>query len=153
MGRFLRSLVLMALLVLAGVSASAQDADRILGVYKVVGETTGELSHVRIYRNGDKYDGRIIWLEHPNNADGTKRLDAMNPNPALRALPADEILILDGLHYDAKKEQWIGGTIYNPVDGKVYDVLAEFENDEVLRVRGYVGSPMFGKTYLWDRLE
>lgn len=153
MGRFLKSLVLGALFVLAGFSASAQDADRILGVYKVVGETTGELSHVRIYRNGDKYYGRIIWLEHPNNADGTKRLDTMNPNPELRTLPADEILILDGLHYDAKKEQWTGGTIYNPVDGKVYDVMAEFENDKVLRVRGYVGSLMFGKTYLWDRLE
>lgn len=153
MGRFLKSLVLGTLFVLAGFSASAQDADRILGVYKVVGETTGELSHVRIYRNGDKYYGRIIWLEHPSNADGTKRLDTMNPNPKLRTLPADEILILDGLHYDAKKEQWTGGTIYNPVDGKVYDVMAEFENDKVLRVRGYIGSLMFGKTYLWDRLE
>lgn len=136
----------------AAVSAQ-KPADRILGVYKVVGETTNEVSKVRIYRNGDTYDGKIIWLEHPADASGNPRLDDLNPNPALRSVHADQIVIVRGLRYDAEKKRWTGGTIYNPVDGKTYDVLAEFETPSVLRVRGYLGKPMLGKNYMWDKLE
>ncbi len=134
-------------------NASAQDADRITGVYRVIGETTHELSNVRIYKSGDTYEARIIWLEHPNDADGNPRLDELNPDPALRNVPADEIVIVRGLRYDARKDQWTGGKIYNPVDGKVYDAMAEFDSPDVLNMRGYVGKPMFGKTFEWKRLE
>lgn len=135
-------------------AVSAQnESDRILGVYKVVGETTNELSKVKIYRNGDTYEGKIVWLEHPLDASENPRLDELNPDPSLRGVRADNIVIVRGLRYDAKKGQWTGGTIYNPVDGKTYDVLAEFDSPRVLRVRGYIGKPMFGKNYMWDKLE
>lgn len=127
--------------------------DRILGVYRVVGETTNELSKVKIYRNGDTYDGRIIWLEHPLDDSGNPRLDALNPDPSLRSIRADNIVIVRGLRYDEGKKRWTGGTIYNPVDGKSYDVFAEFESPSQLRVRGYLGKPILGKNYLWDKLE
>lgn len=132
----------------------AQNAgDRITGIYKVIGETTNELSKVKIYRNGDTYEGKIIWLEHPLDASGKPRLDELNPDPSLRSVRADDIVIVRGLRYDANKKQWTGGSIYNPVDGKTYDLLAEFEGPRVLRVRGYIGKPMFGKNYMWDKLE
>lgn len=141
------------LCILTNTVAAQNPADRILGVYKVVGETTNELSKVKIYRSGDTYEGKIIWLEHALDAAGNPRLDALNPNPSLRNVRADNIVIVRGLRYDSKKDRWVGGTIYNPVDGKVYDVLAEFESPKVLRVRGYMGKPVLGKNYMWDKLE
>ena len=142
------------LALLCGASAFAQtESDRILGLYRVVGETTGELSNVRIYKTGDTYEGRIVWLEHPADENGNPRLDLLNPDPALRSVHADDIVIVRGLRYDARKERWTGGTIYNPVNGKVYDVQAEFDSPDVLTVRGYIGTPMVGKDYEWKRLE
>lgn len=145
--------IITLLCIAAAGSVSAQEADRILGVYRVIGETTHELSNVRIYKSGDTYEAQIIWLEHPDDANGNPRLDALNPDPALRNVPADEIVIVRGLRYDARKKQWTGGTIYNPVDGKVYDAVAEFDSPDVLNMRGYVGKPIFGKTFEWKRLE
>lgn len=108
---------------------------------------------VRIYKTGDTYEARIIWLEHPNDEAGNPRLDLLNPDPALRSGRADAIVLVRGLRYDAKKERWTGGTIYNPVDGKVYDVQAEFDGPQELRVRGYIGKPMFGRDLVWEKLE
>ena len=138
MNRFITMLLLATAVCTTTGSVSAQEADRILGIYKVEGETTHELSKVRIYKTGDTYEARIIWLEHPNDEAGKPRLDLLNPDPALRSGRADAIVLVRGLRYDAKKERWTGGTIYNPVDGKVYDVQAEFDGPQELRVRGYI---------------
>lgn len=136
-----------------GLHAANPAGDRILGVYEVIGETTHERSKVRIYANGDTYEARIIWLEHPNDANGKRRLDTHNPDPALRTKPADQIVLIRGLRYDADEGQWTGGTIYDPVSGKTYDMLAEFEQPDMLHVRGYVGRPVFGKSFSWKKLE
>lgn len=136
-----------------GLRAASPAGDRILGVYEVIGETTHERSKVRIYANGDTYEARIIWLEHPNDANGKRRLDTLNPDPALRSTPADQIVLVRGLRYDADENQWIGGTIYDPVSGKTYDLRTEFEQPNVLHVRGYVNRPVFGKSFYWKKLE
>ena len=65
MNRFITMLLLATAVCTTTGSVSAQEADRILGIYKVEGETTHELSKVRIYKTGDTYEARIIWLEHP----------------------------------------------------------------------------------------
>ena len=153
MNRFITMLLLATAVCTTTGSVSAQEADRILGIYKVEGETTHELSKVRIYKTGDTYEARIIWLEHPNDEAGNPRLDLLNPDPALRSGRADAIVLVRGLRYDAKKERWTGGTIYNPVDGKVYDVQAEFDGPQELRVRGDIGKPMFVRDLVWEKLE
>lgn len=154
MKRFIKTLLFAATACAAcSVSAQEAEADRILGIYEVVGETTNELSKVKIYKTGDTYEARIIWLEHPDDEAGNPRLDTLNPDPALRSGRADAIVLLRGLHYDAKKERWTGGTIYNPVDGNVYDAQAEFDSPHELRVRGYIGKPLFGRDLVWKKLE
>jgi uncharacterized protein (DUF2147 family) len=153
MKRFITTLLLTAALCGAADSVHAQEADRILGTYLVEGETTHELSKVRIYKKGDAYEARIIWLEHPDDEAGHPRLDLLNPDPALRSGRADAIVLVRGLHYDAKKAKWTGGTIYNPVDGKIYDAQAEFDGPRKLRMRGYVGKPVFGRDLIWEKLE
>ena len=55
MNRFITMLLLATAVCTTTGSVSAQEADRILGIYKVEGETTHELSKVRIYKTGDTY--------------------------------------------------------------------------------------------------
>ena len=119
----------------------------------MIGETTHERAKVSIYANGGTYEARIIWPDLPNDANGKRRLDTHNPDPALRTKPADQIVLIRGLRYDAKEGQWNGGTIYDPVSGKTYDMLAEFEQPDVLHVRGYVGRPAFGQSFSLKKLE
>ena len=44
------------------------------------------------------------------------------------------------------------GKIYNGENGKTYSANVSLQADGKLRLRGYVGSAMFGETQLWTRI-
>ncbi len=50
---------------------------------------------------------------------------------------------------------WEDGTIYNPEDGKTYSCTMQLiknkKDQEVLRVHGYIGVELFGKSQDWIR--
>lgn len=41
------------------------------------------------------------------------------------------------------------GTVTNPKDGQVYDAELWVPADGILRLRGYIGTPLLGTTQLW----
>ena len=49
--------------------------------------------------------------------------------------------------------QWVNGRIYDPRDGKTYKCKMTLQKDGTLKVRGYVGVSLFGKTVVWNRIE
>ncbi len=126
------------------------DADKIVGVYQV--EEDGNLSKVRFTKcNDGSYQGQIIWLAQPNKPDGTRKTDIKNPNPELRNTPADQIVIVKGIRYNAKDQVWGGGTVYKPTNGKTYKVECSFEDAKTLRVKGSLGP--FSLSRYWKRVE
>jgi uncharacterized protein (DUF2147 family) len=53
-----------------------------------------------------------------------------------------------------KGNEWTGGDILDPDDGRIYRCLLSVEPDgERLRVRGFIGLSMFGRTQVWLRDE
>jgi uncharacterized protein (DUF2147 family) len=43
--------------------------------------------------------------------------------------------------------------ITNPDDGKVYTITLRVDEDGRLRMRGYIGIPLFGRTVFWTRFN
>ena len=101
--------------------------------------------------DGGTLCGRIVWLAEPNRPDGTPKVDINNPDEAKRTQGIIGLALLSGFRAAATAGQWEGGTIYNPEDGQTYKATLTEEGAERLRVRGYVGLPMFGKTQIWIR--
>ena len=62
-------------------------------------------------------------------------------------------LLVYNFRYDAKKNQWVDGEIYDPVHGKIYKSKMWFESENVLRVRGYIGISALGRTMTWKKLS
>lgn len=52
----------------------------------------------------------------------------------------------------AEGTEW-RGRIYNREDGNTYDCLMELLDRDHLKIRGYKGLPLFGKTQVWRRAE
>lgn len=144
------AIVLIAI-ALAFPSFSQSKAEKICGTYLVVEKK--EVSKVKVTRlpNGN-FEGKIIWMQNPNFEDGTPKTDVMNPDPSKRDTPADKIVLLHNFKYDADDDEW-GGEIYNPVEGEMYKAYAKFETDKKLKVRGYIGLPIFGRSMYWMKLE
>lgn len=141
-----------SIFLLSSVSYNSSKADRILGTYYIYKPETKSESKVQIYKTKDgKYEGKFIWLKVPNNPDGTPKLDVNNPNPKLRKQRLDNLVLVKGFKYDADSDEWVGGEIYDPEEGKTYSCKMKFESDTKLKVRGYVGIPALGKSMYWTK--
>jgi uncharacterized protein (DUF2147 family) len=132
---------------------SQSNADQLVGDYYIIKEDTKSESRVQIYKTSEgKYEGKIIWLKNPNNPDGTPKYDLKNPDPELRKVKSDQVVLLKNFTYDAKSKEWIGGTIYDPEEGKTYKCKLKFESTTKLKVRGYIGLPALGKSMYWTKI-
>jgi uncharacterized protein (DUF2147 family) len=134
----------------ASPATAAEAATTPIGVWATVGGG----SHVKIEDCGGKLCGTIIWLKQPLNKQGKDKVDSENPDPGLRTRKIAGLALLSGFTQDQSNSKvWTGGEIYDPVDGKTYSCNLTVQDPRTLRVRGYVGLSIFGKTQIWSRAE
>ena len=106
---------------------------------------------VEVYRAGDVYNGKIVWLQQPNEADGTPNVDDKNPDSKLRSRKLLGLNMLSGLK--KKGDEYTGGSIYDPNNGKTYNCSMKVEGN-VLKVRGSLDKRgLVGRTMDWHRVK
>lgn len=106
---------------------------------------------VEVYRQGDVYNGKIVWLQNPTEPDGTPAVDDKNPDSKLRSRKLMGLNMLSGLK--KKGDEYAGGTIYDPNNGKTYNCSMRVEGD-VLKVRGSLDKRgLVGRTMDWFRVK
>lgn len=101
-----------------------------------------------------KLCGEIVWLREPLNDKGLPKVDDQNPDPGRHQRPILGLRILDG--FDRRADErglWTGGTVYDPNNGKTYRCQISFEDPDTLKIRGYVGFSLLGRTSRWTRSE
>jgi uncharacterized protein (DUF2147 family) len=124
-------------------------SDDIIGIW-LNQEGTGK---VQIFKVGSTYYGKIVWLKEPNDSvTGKPRTDKENPDPKLKTAPLMGLVNLKGFSFDGKDE-WKDGTIYDPKNGKTYSCFIRFDGPERLKIRGYIGISLLGRTTLWTRSD
>jgi uncharacterized protein (DUF2147 family) len=129
-------------------SAAKANPDAILGVWQ---NGTGK-GHIQIYKENGKYFGKIIWLKNPLNEFGKPRLDKKNQHEQLRTKPLIGSIMLRDFVFD-ENDEWTGGKIYNPEDGKEYKAYMKLKDPKTLSVRGYIGFSWIGKTDVWIKVR
>ena len=134
-----------AIALIAGLSgASAQD---ILGKWKLDDGT----AIVEIIRNGNVYDGKIVWLEELTDKNGAPVRDDKNPDKILRSRELMGLKMLIGLK--DLGEEYGQGQIYDPGNGKTYHCSMKVQGD-VLKVRGSLDKKgLLGRTMDWFRVK
>ena len=99
---------------------------------------------------GSKVCGSLYWLKKPVSANGLPKRDKHNPNEVLRDRPLCGLQILTGFQ-PANDALWQDGEIYNPDDGLTFSSTMKLSPEGTLKIRGYVGISLFGKTLEWVR--
>ena len=102
--------------------------------------------------------GFIVGLIDPKGPDGAAiapdaATDYRNPDPAQRSRKVIGMPLIWGFKKAAEPNSFEDGKIYNGEDGKTYSANISLLPDGKLRLRGYVGSPMFGQTQIWTRVQ
>jgi uncharacterized protein (DUF2147 family) len=113
----------------------------------------GGAAQVEIMRCGDALCGRVVWLRSPLDEGGCLVRDAENPDPALRKRSLIGIDLLQDLRPSAGDlEEWTGGEIYDPTSGRTYRAVLRMDGGDRLRLRGYLGIELLGRTTTWIRV-
>lgn len=142
-----RFAIFVAIVILLSFNVFSQNnGDDIIGTWLTSGK---EPAKIQIYKSGGKFYGKIIWLKNPTE-NGQQRVDGNNPDETKRKNPIIGLVILTGFKFDGD-EEWKGGDIYDPESGKTYSSYIYLNDNNTLKVRGYVGISLFGRTETWTR--
>lgn len=126
---------------------AAEPGDEVVGLWN----TGGSLLKIARTKDGGLeavvlvlHPSEAVYVEgEPNGPVGAPRRDDLNPDPELRGRLLVGMDLLSGYVFDGKKWE---GDIYDPESGKTYSSNMRVGKDGILKMRGYVGVPMFGRT-------
>ncbi|MCE7994627.1 MAG: DUF2147 domain-containing protein [Roseivirga sp.] len=127
-------------------AAINNDGDEILGLWL----TDDKRAKIEIYKVGEEYSGKIVWIYKTTDDNGNPILDDENPDEELRKKPILGLNLIKGFTYE--KGKWVDGSVYDPDNGKTYDCVMKLKGNR-LEVRGYIGFTMFGRTVVWTKAE
>ncbi|MBG7612298.1 DUF2147 domain-containing protein [Polaribacter sp. BAL334] len=139
----MKKILFTALLVVASFSVQSQT---IFGKWHSTNETTGEVdSVIEVYEKNGKVFAKIIDIKDPKRKNAVCDLCSdENKNKPILGLN-----ILTGLEKDG--DEWSGGKILDPRNGKVYKCYIKLETENKLKIRGFIGFSLIGKTAYWTR--
>ncbi|MGF1475601.1 MAG: DUF2147 domain-containing protein [Geminicoccaceae bacterium] len=121
-----------AFVLMAG-PANAVDPDAVIGTYWF----DANKAKIQVFEDDESYAARILWTYKPT-------LDEHNPDPKLRDRSLVGVVIAKNFVFDGD-DKWVDGEIYAPDTGDTYSARMWLE-DGLLKMRGFVGLPLFGRT-------
>ena len=153
--RALKHILLLApATLLLSISAWAA-SDSILGVW-LNGDKD---AHIEVFKCGERYCGKIVWLKEPvypqgskEGTPGTPKVDHYNPDASRRMVPTMGLEIMKDFQF-VGDDSWKNGTIYDPGNGKTYSAKAKLVSPNNLDLRGFIGVSLIGRTERWTRVQ
>ena len=143
----LKRIQLFVFLTLLSAVSFAQKKDDILGKWI---NSSGE-GQIEIYKKGEKYFGKLVWIKEPNDEKGKPKTDIKNPTQSLRNKPILGLEILKDFSFDT--DSWNDGSIYDPKTGKTYSCTLTIKKNGELNMRGYIGISLIGRSESWKRVK
>lgn len=126
-------------------SGTAQD---VVGKWKTIDDDTGQAkSIVEIYKQDGKVFGKVVEILDPSKEKAT----CLKCPDEDKGKPIKGLVILKNLKKDG--DEYSGGTIMDPNNGKVYKSYIALDSPDILKVRGYIGFSLLGRTQYWHRVK
>lgn len=119
----------------------------IIGKWKTIDDETGkERSILEIYQVEGKIYAKISkLLEKSEENKVCENCKGANKNKPLKGL-----VIINGLSKDG--DEWNGARILDPKTGNEYKCYITLEAPNKLKVRGYLGFALLGRTQYWYKV-
>lgn len=130
---------------------TTMNTQSVAGYWQTINKKTKEPSSIiHIKKIGEFYEGRIIKTFPKPGEHKTKICVGCTGNQ--KGKPILGLTIVKNMVCNATACEH--GTILDPRNGKLYHATMHLvSNGMKLKVRGYVGMPLFGKTVIWQRVS
>jgi len=154
MTRITQALLVLIITIAAATSLRAA-SDDLLGYWL----NQKQDAKIDIFKCGNEFCGRIVWLKEPvypagskEGTPGSPKIDYKNPDAARQKTPILGLQIMDGFQFSGDN-LWKNGKIYDPDSGKTYSSKITMTSHDQLDLRGFIGVSMFGRTEKWSRAK
>lgn len=132
-------------------SATAFAENLVIGKWKTIDDATHQpRSIIEIYEEEDgTLSGRVDDIFLRDGED--ENLTCTKCKGDKKDQPVMGMVVLTGLEKKSE-DRWAGGTILDADNGKTYSCKVEvIENGDKLKVRGFIGVSLLGRTQIWIR--
>lgn len=120
----------------------------LIGRWKTVDDETGkEKGVVEIYEINGVYYAKIVEIFEEQHKNKKCVLCSGDDKDK----PFLGLVIIRGLK--KSEGEFNGGTVLDPKNGKQYKCYIKFENNDKIKIRGYIGVPLLGRTQYWYRVK
>jgi uncharacterized protein (DUF2147 family) len=122
-----------------------------VGLWKNIDDVSGKpKALIRISESNGVLQGQIEKLFRAADQEQNPKCDKCTD--ARKDQPIIGMVFMNGLKKDGS--EYTGGEILDPDNGKVYRSKMELtDGGKKLKVRGYIGVPMLGRSQVWVRQE
>ncbi len=144
---FIFGLGLVAAAAVIAVPGASQVTTGVTGLWL---DTEGKAG-IEVAPCGGEICGNIVWLKDPLDPKGKPWTDILNPDTGKRGRAVCGLQIIGGLK-PAASGTWDGGWVYDPEEGKTFNVELSLKDANTLTVFGYAGVKLLSETMLWKRL-
>jgi uncharacterized protein (DUF2147 family) len=120
----------------------------VIGKWKTIDDRSGEPKGiVEIYEKSGKVYGKILEIFDINHRNAyCQNCEGEDANKAILGLTVIKGLVKDGEEYNS-------GKVLDPKNGKTYKCFIVLESKNKLKIRGYIGLPLIGRTQYWYRVK
>ena len=105
--------------------------------------TENERSVIKVTECGDSLCGHVHWV-----IEGGMEHDSKNPDESKRNDPMCGLKVLWDFHQQGQYS-WADGKIYKADEGDTYSATLQMLPTGNMKVRGYLGMPLLGKSQTW----
>ena len=102
-------------------------------------------SHIEVFESDGKIHAKVVELFPTSLITLCHKCKGEDKGARLT-----DVLLVNNMKSNDHK--WTDGKILDPKSGKKYACQIELVDDNTLKIRGYVGNPLFGKTFYWHRV-
>jgi uncharacterized protein (DUF2147 family) len=120
----------------------------VIGKWKTIDDATGEAkSIVEVFSKSGKIYAKVVDILDPATKNNLcKQCSGDDKNKPILGLTIIKGLSKDGSEYNS-------GEILDPKNGKLYKCALTLESKDKLKVRGYIGFSLLGRTQYWHRVN
>lgn len=120
----------------------------VIGKWKSIDDETGQAkSIIEIVEKSGKLYGKIIEILDPAKRDKI----CVSCSGDDKNKPILGMMVIRGLTKDGN--EYNSGEILDPTSGKIYKCFITLDSKDRLKVRGYIGVALFGRTQYWFRVK
>ena len=127
---------------------TSMQSQSVIGKWKTIDDATGEAkSIVEVFSKSGKIYAKVVDILDPATKNNLcKQCSGEDKNKPILGLTIIKGLSKDGSEYNS-------GEILDPKNGKLYKCALTLESKDKLKVRGYIGFSLLGRTQYWHRVN